>query len=116
MKKLVLSYEYQSPSLQHQLLRDNDIARQINHSASLLHMRYLQVHLPSGGHKQHLCWLRDLKEQAFDRLTDRYYVPMLSDKDIVTVDESNWARQQPTNIGLNYMQNKSLQMVDDEMP
>ena len=46
-------------------------------------------------------WLRDVREQAFDRLTERYFIPLPSDKDIIAVDESNWAKP-ILNIGLNY--------------
>jgi hypothetical protein len=52
-------------------------------------------------------WLRDLREQAFDRLTERYFVPLPSDKDIIAVDESNWAKP-ILHIGLNFQQNKSV--------
>ncbi len=70
-----------------------------------LHMRYIWHHEKLGT-KNHLNWLRDLREQAFDRLTEHYFVPLPTDKDIITVEESNWKSLQ--HIGLNYQQNKSL--------
>lgn len=63
-------------------------------------MRYLHVH-DQFGSKNHMNWLRDVREQAFDRLTERYFVPLPSDKDIIAVDESNWAKP-ILHIGLNY--------------
>jgi hypothetical protein len=77
-------------------------------------MRYIQYH-DSVGTKNHMNWLRDLREQAFDRLTERYFVPLPSDKDIIAVDESNWAKP-ILHIGLNFQQNKSVQFEETEVP
>ena len=60
-------------------------------------------------------WLRDLREQAFDRLTERYFVPLPLDKDIIAVDEINWAKSILLT-GLNLQQNKSIQFEEIEVP